>query len=341
VKRLQVAWYGGEPLLALDIIESLSERLVSICDSRSYAYDASIVTNGYGLTGDVGRALVSRRVSMAQVTLDGPAQEHDRRRFRLGGGGSFERIVSNMRRVVDESTLNISVRINIDSRNAESVYELIDNLGSRGFGGLKRFGVYFAPVEAITEGCHNVANDCLSKAAYGELEAALTRYAFDAGLCSLPYPHRYRGLCGALRPHGYVILPNGDIHKCWDTVASQVDRVGTIFDIDGILSDERALRWARWSPFDNTTCSECEILPTCAGSCAHKFVNAEQTRGEAGGLPCPSWKYNIRERLLLTAERTGAICAEDRLDESTSIVSATALRSKLGSVTGRRSLPLL
>jgi uncharacterized protein len=293
------------------VIESLSERLIALCDRQSIAYDAMIVTNGYKLTPEVARALSNRRVRGAQVTLDGATEEHDRRRYRLGGGGSFDRIIDNMKAVLGEAPLHISVRINIDSRNAGSIYELLDELVRQGFAKRKNFGVYFAPVEAITEGCHNVAGDCMSKSAYGQLETDLARYAFDVGLSALPYPPRFRGVCGALRPKGWVVLPNGDIHKCWDTVATPQQRVGTVFDLEALAGDERVLRWEQWSPFENVVCRSCKILPNCAGSCAHKFLNPDQTRGEAAVLPCPSWKYNINERLILTAVRSGAIGASD------------------------------
>jgi uncharacterized protein len=311
LKRLHVAWYGGEPLLAQPVIDALSQRLIAACEGASVAYDASIVTNGYKLTAGVAAALVARKVVGAQITLDGARDQHDCRRHRLGGGGSFDRIIANLKAVLDETPLSLSIRVNIDSRNAGSIHDLLDELARQGLGRRKNFGVYFAPVEAITEGCHNVVGDCMSKAAYGKLEAQLTRYAFDAGLCALPYPPRFRGVCGALRPKGFVVLPNGDIHKCWDTVASPEQKVGTILDIDALATDKRALRWTQWSPFDNAACLNCKILPNCVGSCAHKFLNPDQTLGEAGSLPCPSWKYNINERLLFTAERNGAITADD------------------------------
>jgi uncharacterized protein len=311
LKRLHVAWYGGEPLLAPAVIESLSKRLIALCDQQSVGYDAMIVTNGYRLTPALATALSDQRVTAAQITLDGAMEDHDRRRTRLGGGGSFARIMDNMKAVIDKVPLHISVRINIDSRNAAGIDELLDVLVREGFARRKNFGVYFAPIEAITEGCHNVADDCMSKSAYAELETELTRHAFELGLAALPYPPRFRGICGALRPKGWVVLPNGDIHKCWDTVSTPQQRVGSVFDLAMLATDERVRRWEQWSPFDNEICRSCKILPNCAGSCAHKFLNPEQTLGEAGALPCPSWKYNINERLLLMAEQRGAISAND------------------------------
>lgn len=311
IKRLHIGWYGGEPLLAQDIIESLSDCLISLCSQHSIAYDAMIVTNGYKLTSEVAKSLYERRVRVAQVTLDGPPDLHDQRRVLLGGKGTFERIVENLREVVEEVPIRTVIRVNIESRNSGRIPELLDYLREKGFANRKNFGVYFAPVEAITQSCHAVADVCLSKSQYGQLEAELTRHAYNAGLTTLPYPGRFRGLCAAVKPKGFVVAPNGDLHKCWDTIQTPDRKVGTVFDIDALNTDQLMLEWIRWTPFDNATCTNCKILPNCAGACAHKFVNADQTLGEAGSIPCPSWKYNIKELLVFRAVHSGAITSDD------------------------------
>ncbi len=52
----------------------------------------ALVTNGYDLAAFLPR-LAQGPVKEVQVTLDGPAPVHDRRRPHAGGGGTFERIV--------------------------------------------------------------------------------------------------------------------------------------------------------------------------------------------------------------------------------------------------------
>jgi len=311
LRHLNVAWYGGEPLLAPDVIRSLSESIIRIAQDHGISYDAMIVTNGYGLTAAVASELYSHRVTSAQITLDGAEDEHDQRRHLLSGRGSFNRIIGNLQSVVMQVPINISIRVNIDSRNSDTIEALLADLVDAGLSGRRNFGVYFAPVEAITEGCHNVAESCLSKSAYADLETMLTRRAFEAGLSRSPYPPRLRGICGAVRPNGWVVVPNGDLHKCWDTVSMPEQRIGTVFDVAPLAGNERSERWTNWSPFDNEICSSCKLLPNCAGSCAHKFLNQDQTRGEAAELPCPSWKYNINERLIARAVQSGAITASD------------------------------
>jgi len=47
---LNISWFGGEPLLAINIIRSLSLSFLSICKENNINYYANIVTNGYLLT---------------------------------------------------------------------------------------------------------------------------------------------------------------------------------------------------------------------------------------------------------------------------------------------------
>ncbi|MBR3314678.1 MAG: hypothetical protein IKG18_11125 [Atopobiaceae bacterium] len=42
---LSVTWFGGEPLLAPGVVESLSQRLMALMRDRG-SYKASIITNG-------------------------------------------------------------------------------------------------------------------------------------------------------------------------------------------------------------------------------------------------------------------------------------------------------
>ena len=49
-KHLSVNWFGGEPLLAPDVIEALSERLMALAEEMGAGYSAGIITNGFLLS---------------------------------------------------------------------------------------------------------------------------------------------------------------------------------------------------------------------------------------------------------------------------------------------------
>ncbi len=311
LRSVGICWYGGEPRLALREIEQLSDELLTVCREARVPYDGSIVTSGYLLSGAVARSLVERGVVTAQVSIDGNAAAHDQRRCLLGGGGTFERLLRNMVDVAANSALRVSIRVNVDGRNAGSIVELLECLGREGLGRHGRTSIYFAPVEAITQGCHAVVGHCLTKQDFASLEVELGGIARRLGLAGRPYPGRFRGICGAVRPESLVVLPDGQLHKCWDTVSMPEHSIGNITALEQAMASDRAASWAAWNPFDHPSCRACVLLPTCAGSCAHKFLNPDQVRGEAAELPCPSWKFNLHSRLLGHALAKGLLSEAD------------------------------
>lgn len=74
---LRISWFGGEPLLALDVIEQISIKVMNICKKARRKYVADITTNGYLLSLDVFKKLLSLNVLEYQITIDGVKQVHD------------------------------------------------------------------------------------------------------------------------------------------------------------------------------------------------------------------------------------------------------------------------
>ena len=316
LKDLHVSWYGGEPLMGKDIIETLTHKINELCIKHKVNYHGFIVTNGYFLDGDMAEKLFKLGVTSCQVTLDGDADSHDARRFLLSGRPTYERIANNLAEVVDRTRMQVSLRVNIDHHNKDNIKQLLRDLDARGLSRRNTLGVYFAPVESITEACHGCNDTSMGKAEYAVMEAELYRYAFELGLTGLPRPPMMHGNCAAVRTNGLVLLPTGELHKCWDTVNDSTMKIGTIFNPEEAFDSPIHNKWMQWTPFDNDTCRNCKILPNCTGACAFKFIHHDKTLGEGGSLPCPSWKFNINERLLIRAEKKGIISSDDIIEES-------------------------
>lgn len=53
INHIGEIWFGGEPLLEMNLIQSVSERLMEICRKNRKIYSAQITTNGYTLTEEI------------------------------------------------------------------------------------------------------------------------------------------------------------------------------------------------------------------------------------------------------------------------------------------------
>jgi uncharacterized protein len=303
VRRLRIAWYGGEPTLAFHVVRDITEKI------KTLALDfegADFVTNGYLLDGEKIAQLEELEIKTLQVTLDGPQPVHDRRRVLAGGEPTFRRIWDNVTTLMESSWKGwLLVRINIDKHNLESFFELRDTLRERTGG--KNVVVYPGRVDP---GLARSRDHACSLDA-GEW----TDFRLDSrrrGAAESLYPTNHIDtVCVATKHHGIVIGPAGELYKCWVDVGQPGMVIGNVHAEEPITNPElRALYWLAADPYADPTCRECDVLPICSGGCAHKRLRSKHF-GEDGLEFCSPY----RDRLVACLEayidlfRSKEICA--------------------------------
>ena len=82
---MEVRWFGGEPLEALDVVENLSNAFIRMCRAAKRKYTSSMTTNGYNLTLENFRKLYNLNVYAYQITIDGIRSTHDDLRILKNG----------------------------------------------------------------------------------------------------------------------------------------------------------------------------------------------------------------------------------------------------------------
>ncbi|HLF28286.1 MAG TPA: radical SAM protein [Anaerolineae bacterium] len=114
-----ITLYGGEPFLKrnAEIVNYIVEKGLEL------GYKFRAITNGSELDGFLN-LLGKEKVSWIQITLDGPPESHDKRRFRADGSGSFADIAKNITAALERG-VTVSVRTNVDKTNVEFLPELI------------------------------------------------------------------------------------------------------------------------------------------------------------------------------------------------------------------------
>ena len=110
--RLRIGWFGGEPLVAKDVIVDISGYGKRLADEHNVAFDGSMTTNGLLLKPSTLCELLDAGVTDYQVTLDGPREFHNRKRVTVSGDGTFDRIWANLA-WMQASDLKFSVLIRL------------------------------------------------------------------------------------------------------------------------------------------------------------------------------------------------------------------------------------
>lgn len=291
-KALSITWYGGEPLLHKEAIYYISEKLIAICSERNITYNAIMITNGTLLDKETSYKLSADcKVSMAQVTVDGLGEYHNRKRILKSGKDSYSIIMRNLEAA--KEYLNIAVRVNVDRQNAHQLEEFARVFFFE-YGWKDNPRLYYAPVENYENSCIT-DETCLQLPEFAKLNAEMTRVLYSLNSEATRrdlYPRRHTVHCAAERSYGYVIDPEGDLYKCWLDVGDKSFKCGNIHK--PFLVTEEYARWVL--SVIPEKCHECEYLPICCGGCAmHRVRNGVEPH-------CSHTLYSYKEKLKLAYE---------------------------------------
>lgn len=92
--RIDIGFYGGEPLLRFDFIKKCVEYAKANTEGKKLQFH--MTTNGTILTDEIMKFLVENKFSLL-ISLDGPEEIHDRNRtFASNGKGTFKTIMKNI-----------------------------------------------------------------------------------------------------------------------------------------------------------------------------------------------------------------------------------------------------
>lgn len=280
---LRLNWFGGEPLVAKEIVLRLSRYARDLCKERGVRFMGALTTNAYLLDRDLFENLLDAKQDFFQITLDGWGEQHDAVRKFANGRGTFERIWANLLQMKETTgTFEILLRVHVRRGNIQSLNHLMEEL-ARNFGSDDRFRLDFEHVRDLGGAGGASVTDPVSVLEVEALEAGWRRLyrsgGTDRGLAGEDAGSRANDggedvdtalaaaklmgesaggqrrediahgggyICYAAKPNSLLVRANGRIGKC--TVALNDDRndIGRI-NPDGTLSvDNDKLRpWMR------------------------------------------------------------------------------------------------
>jgi uncharacterized protein len=260
LRQLHISWFGGEPLLALDIVKDIATTARElVAGNAGVAYTGGMTTNAYRLDCNTARALSDLGVRQYQVTLDGPPAFHDQTRVRRDGGGSFERIWSNLLDIRDSDlALAICLRVHVTAANLPVMPDFLARV-RREFLGDARFSLQLKAV-----GRWGGPNDETLPVLEGDERASAVDRLGAQVLAGLPASANFEpgDICYASRPNSFVIRASGDVGKCTVALSDPANSIGRIRE-DGTLElRNSALRpWLRgWGANPDADALECPLI---------------------------------------------------------------------------------
>jgi len=275
--EINVVFYGGEPLLSMDLIVHISEKLRAVAKSKKMRYSCSLITNGTLLNPRNVKKLKLLGLKSASVTLDGPRDVHNAFRPFKSGKGSFEAIVKNIRDVC--RLIDIQLGGNYTRENYRDFPRLLDYFLDTGltpdmisfvkFDPVINESSEFAPPD-FHDGCMSMNEPWLIEASMFLREEILKR-GFRAQEVAA-------AVCMMELRDNLVVNYDGTLYKCPGLIGRKDCRVG---DLKGGLIDYR--RSHALDNWKNEECLACSYLPLCFGGCRYMKLLQD---GNMNGVNC-------------------------------------------------------
>jgi uncharacterized protein len=276
-KDLSIIFFGGEPLLAVDLIEELIPHIRHKEKVTGKTAGLSLSTNGLLLTPKVVEFLTRHRIG-CQVSIDGPPEIHDRNRVMADGAGSYANIIKGVKRLLLARPRRTSARATI-ARGAVDLPAIAEHLLNLGFG-----SVHLEPAIGGASGLRITPEDtALIKEQNEELAhflvksvrnnrffnyANLVRYIRQTRVVRDRQAH----YCGAGRTY-FALSQEGDFYPCHRFVGMDAYRMGSLAEGMDLSLQRRILDLT----VDNRpVCRECWARYLCGGGCWKHAVDAHE-----------------------------------------------------------------
>lgn len=133
---VKIAFMGGEPMVAQDLIHRVVNYANTRAASRAIRTGFSLTTNGTLITAEDAEFFAQHNFALT-VSLDGGRKLNDMLRPTKGGGGSFDRVAQRMAAVFklkDQLSLSARVTVTPDNLNLPQVVADIAELGFESVG---------------------------------------------------------------------------------------------------------------------------------------------------------------------------------------------------------------
>lgn len=302
--NLEVDFFGGEPLMNLDVIKQLVAYARTQEPIHNKKFRFTLTTNGV-LVDDNVIDFANKEMHNVVLSLDGRKKVHDNLRKDYSGNGSYDKIVPKFREFVKRRAgKNYYMRGTFTHNNVdftEDIFHMLD----LGFKELSMEPVVCSPDDpyALTEEdlpklfeqYEILAKEMIKRKKAGN---GFTFYHYMLDLTAGPCIYKRISGCGSGTEY-MAVTPWGDLYPCHQFVGEEQYKMGDVWHgvTDNAVRDEFKL----CNAYARAECKDCWAKLYCSGGCA---ANSYHATGKIQGVykyGCELFKKRIECAVMIKA----------------------------------------
>ncbi len=265
-RNIEVDFFGGEPLMAMETVKRTVEYARSIEEKHGKCFRFTITTNGV-LLSDETIEYINREMSNAVLSLDGRQEVNNDLRPTVNGKGSYEVIVPKFKKLIagrgkkDYYLRGTFTRFHKDfAEDVKALAAIGKNISVEPVVGKEEdpYALQEADLPALKAEYERLAE-------YLRDHPGINFFHFNVDLAQGPCViKRLRG-CGAGCEY-VAITPEGDIYPCHQFVGNEAYRLGSLYD--RTFDKELSRRFASLNIYTREECRNCWARFYCSGGCS-------------------------------------------------------------------------
>ena len=294
-KKLEVDFFGGEPLMCLDVIKNVVAYAKEKAAAKGKQFLFTTTTNAL-LLNDDAIDFFNREMENVVLSVDGRPEVHDAIRKTVNGKGSFGLVIGNIKKfVASRGDKHYYVRGTFTAKNLDFASDVL-YLADSGFDSISMepvvtdiddLAIKEEHLPKILSEYERLCDEYLARYERGN---GFNFFHFNVDLEGGPCLSKRVTACGAGNEY-FSVAPNGDIYPCHQFVGDEKFKMGNVYEgkIDGSIRSV----FAQNCLFTRNKCSDCFAKYICSGGCSANNYHFMGDMNEPYSVTCAMMKKRI------------------------------------------------
>ncbi|HNU79453.1 MAG TPA: thioether cross-link-forming SCIFF peptide maturase [Bacillota bacterium] len=303
-KRLEVDFFGGEPLMNFDVVK----ETVLFAREREKEYGKrigfTITTNG-ALLGKKTAEFINENMDNIVLSIDGRKQVNDRMRKFTDGAGTYDDIMPKLKSfVASRGDKSYYIRGTFTANNLDFCSDVL-HLADEGF---KEISI--EPVAAEKGKAYALKEEHLPRIYreydrlaekyidYYEKGKGFRYYHFLMDLDGGPCVYKRVSSCGSGVEY-FAVTPDGELYPCHQFVGRKEYLMGDVWK--GVSNKELQKEFSGNTVYHKEKCRECWARFYCSGGCQANAAAFNNNLKEPYDIECKLQKKRIECAIMIKA----------------------------------------
>lgn len=309
-RNLEVDFFGGEPLLNLDVVKQTVDYTRNIEKEHGKNFRFTITTNGLALNEQT-IDYINKTMDNVVLSLDGRKSVHDSMRPLPSGKGSYDAIVPKIKEMVKKrGDKEYYVRGTYTNQNLD-FYEDVFSIAEMGIDQIS-----VEPVVLEADNAHAITENDLATidASYTILMNDMVDKIKQGGSCYNFFhfmldlengPCAIKRLKGCGSGNEYVaVTPDGEVYPCHQFVNDKELLMGHVKE--NTLNTAIKKTFAEANVLNKADCKDCWAKYFCSGGCNANNLNLNGDINKPHAISCEIEKNRLECALIIQIAKAQA-----------------------------------